>query len=64
MAWFFTGCGMIPVDRDGGRGGVAALMTGRRVLEDGHMFGIYLEGTRSPDGRLRTGAVRVSLGSR
>ncbi|MYV62200.1 1-acyl-sn-glycerol-3-phosphate acyltransferase, partial [Streptomyces sp. SID4931] len=24
MAWFFTGCGMIPVDRDGGRGGVAA----------------------------------------
>lgn len=34
MAWFFTGCGMIPVDRDGGRGGVAALMTGRRVLEE------------------------------
>ncbi len=32
MAWFFTGVGMIPVDRDGGRGGVAALMTGRRVL--------------------------------
>ena len=30
MAWFFTGVGMIPVDRDGGRGGVAALMTGRR----------------------------------
>ena len=28
MAWFFTGVGMIPVDRDGGRGGVAALMTG------------------------------------
>src|SRR5690606_39787356 len=27
MAWFFTGVGMIPVDRDGGRGGVAALMT-------------------------------------
>ena len=26
MAWFFTGVGMIPVDRDGGRGGVAALM--------------------------------------
>lgn len=52
MAWFFTGCGMIPVDRDGGRGGVAALMTGRRVLEEGKVFSIYPEGTRSPDGRL------------
>ncbi|NLU66290.1 lysophospholipid acyltransferase family protein [Streptomyces sp. HNM0574] len=64
MAWFFTGSGMIPVDRDGGRGGVAALMTGRRVLEEGHMFGIYPEGTRSPDGRLyrgRTGIARLAL---
>lgn len=64
MAWFFTGVGMIPVDRDGGRGGVAALMTGRRVLEDGRMFGIYPEGTRSPDGRLyrgRTGIARLTL---
>ena len=32
MAWFFTGVGMVPVDRDGGHGGVAALMTGRRIL--------------------------------
>ncbi|MFI6349633.1 lysophospholipid acyltransferase family protein [Streptomyces sp. NPDC050560] len=64
MAWFFTGVGMIPVDRDGGRGGVAALMTGRRVLEDGQVFGIYPEGTRSPDGRLyrgRTGCARLTL---
>ncbi len=64
MAWFFTGVGMIPVDRDGGRGGVAALMTGRRVLERGNMFGIYPEGTRSPDGRLyrgRTGIARLTL---
>lgn len=64
MAWFFTGVGMIPVDRDGGRGGVAALMTGRRVLEEGRMFGIYPEGTRSPDGRLyrgRTGIARLTL---
>lgn len=48
MAWFFTGVGMIPVDRDGANGGVAALMTGRRVLEEGQVFGIYPEGTRSP----------------
>ncbi len=64
MAWFFTAVGMIPVDRDGGQGGVAALMTGRRVLEEGKVFGIYPEGTRSPDGRLyrgRTGIARLTL---
>ncbi|MGP3969157.1 lysophospholipid acyltransferase family protein [Streptomyces sp. 6N223] len=64
MAWFFTAVGMIPVDRDGGHGGVAALMTGRRVLEEGQVFGIYPEGTRSPDGRLyrgRTGIARLTL---
>ncbi|MFI9024891.1 lysophospholipid acyltransferase family protein [Streptomyces sp. NPDC053560] len=64
MAWFFTTAGMIPVDRDGGHGGVAALMTGRRVLEEGKLFGIYPEGTRSPDGRLyrgRTGIARLTL---
>ncbi|MEU6402817.1 lysophospholipid acyltransferase family protein [Streptomyces sp. NPDC046985] len=64
MAWFFTGVGMVPVDRDGGRGGVAALMTGRRILEENKIFGIYPEGTRSPDGRLyrgRTGIARLTL---
>lgn len=64
MAWLFTGVGMIPVDRDGSHGGVAALMTGRRVLEEGQVFGIYPEGTRSPDGRLyrgRTGIARLAL---
>ncbi|MYV55788.1 lysophospholipid acyltransferase family protein [Streptomyces sp. SID3212] len=64
MAWFFTGVGMIPVDRDGGHGGVAALMTGRRLLDEGKIFGIYPEGTRSPDGRLyrgRTGIARLTL---
>ncbi|MEV5507166.1 lysophospholipid acyltransferase family protein [Streptomyces orinoci] len=64
MAWFFGSSGMIPVDRDGGHGGVAALMTGRRVLEEGKVFAIYPEGTRSPDGRLyrgRTGVARLAL---
>ncbi|WP_419993502.1 lysophospholipid acyltransferase family protein [Streptomyces boninensis] len=65
MAWFFGEIGgMIPVDRDGGHGGVAALMTGRRILEEGKVFGIYPEGTRSPDGRLyrgRTGVSRLAL---
>lgn len=64
MAWFFTAVGMVPVDRDGGHGGVAALMTGKRILEEGRVFGIYPEGTRSPDGRLyrgRTGIARLAL---
>ncbi|MBU7599925.1 1-acyl-sn-glycerol-3-phosphate acyltransferase [Streptomyces sp. P38-E01] len=64
MAWFFTGVGMVPVDRDGSHGGVAALMTGRRILEEGRVFAIYPEGTRSPDGRLyrgRTGIARMAL---
>lgn len=64
MAWFFSGVGMIPVNRDGGHGGVAALMTGRQVLEEGKVFSIYPEGTRSPDGRLyrgRTGIARLTL---
>jgi 1-acyl-sn-glycerol-3-phosphate acyltransferase len=64
MATWFTAMGMIPVDRDGGHGGVAALMTGRRLLEEGKVFGIYPEGTRSPDGRLyrgRTGVSRLAL---
>ncbi|MFC0598688.1 lysophospholipid acyltransferase family protein [Streptomyces palmae] len=64
MAWFFGAVGMVPVDRDGGHGGVAALMTGRRLLEEGKAFGIYPEGTRSPDGRLyrgRTGIARLTL---
>ncbi|WP_171172110.1 1-acyl-sn-glycerol-3-phosphate acyltransferase [Streptomyces sp. I05A-00742] len=64
MAWFFGASGMIPVDRDGGHGGVAALMTGRRVLDEGNIFAIYPEGTRSPDGRLyrgRTGIARLAL---
>ncbi|MEU3603155.1 lysophospholipid acyltransferase family protein [Streptomyces sp. NPDC006798] len=64
MAWFFTGVGMVPVDRDGANGGVAALNTGRRLLEQGKVFGIYPEGTRSPDGRLyrgRPGIARLTL---
>jgi 1-acyl-sn-glycerol-3-phosphate acyltransferase len=36
------------------------------VLEEGHLFGIYPEGTRSPDGRLyrgKTGVARLALES-
>jgi 1-acyl-sn-glycerol-3-phosphate acyltransferase len=61
---FFVGTGCIPVDRSGGRAAQAAIETGMRVLRDGNLFGIYPEGTRSPDGRLyrgKTGVARMAL---
>jgi 1-acyl-sn-glycerol-3-phosphate acyltransferase len=63
---FFVGTGTIPVDRSGGRAAQAAIGTGLRVLREGHLFGIYPEGTRSPDGRLyrgKTGVARLALES-
>ena len=66
VAGFMRGVGTIPVDRSGGRAGEAALRTGLRRLEAGDLFGIYPEGTRSPDGRLyrgKTGVARLALKS-
>jgi 1-acyl-sn-glycerol-3-phosphate acyltransferase len=63
---FFVGTGTIPVDRSGGRAAQAAIGTGLRVLREGRIFGIYPEGTRSPDGRLyrgKTGVARLALES-
>jgi 1-acyl-sn-glycerol-3-phosphate acyltransferase len=63
---FFVGAGTIPVDRSGGRAAQAAMDTGLRILRDGGLFGIYPEGTRSPDGRLyrgKTGVARIALES-
>ncbi|WP_432082613.1 lysophospholipid acyltransferase family protein [Streptomyces sp. WAC 04229] len=55
-AAFFKGVGQLPVDRSGVRGaGEAAIRSGIEVLERGELFGIYPEGTRSPDGRLYRG---------
>ncbi len=55
-AAFFKGVGQLPVDRSGARGaGEAAVRSGIDVLERGELFGIYPEGTRSPDGRLYRG---------
>jgi 1-acyl-sn-glycerol-3-phosphate acyltransferase len=61
---FFSALGQIPVDRGGGAASERALRTGLRVLADGHLLGIYPEGTRSPDGRLykgKTGIARLAL---
>ncbi|MEU7055778.1 lysophospholipid acyltransferase family protein [Streptomyces sp. NPDC046197] len=55
-AAFFKGVGQLPVDRSGARGaGEAAVKSGIEVIERGELFGIYPEGTRSPDGRLYRG---------
>jgi 1-acyl-sn-glycerol-3-phosphate acyltransferase len=67
-AAFFKGVGQLPVDRSGARGaGAAAVNSGVAVLARGELFGIYPEGTRSPDGRLYRGKpgglARVALAS-
>lgn len=65
-AGFMRGVGTIPVDRAGGRASEGALRTGMSVLDDGGLFGIYPEGTRSPDGRLyrgKTGVARLAIES-
>lgn len=63
-AWFFRAVGQIPIKREGGSASERALASAREVLRGGHLFGIYPEGTRSPDGRLyrgKTGVARLAL---
>ncbi|REF31425.1 lysophospholipid acyltransferase family protein [Calidifontibacter indicus] len=63
-AAFFRGVGQIPIDRSGGAASSGALQSGLSVLRKGEFFGIYPEGTRSPDGRLykgKTGVARLAL---
>lgn len=63
---FMKAVGTIPVDRSGGKASEAALQAGLDRLGAGELFGIYPEGTRSPDGRLyrgKTGVARLSLES-
>ncbi len=63
-AWFFRAAGQIPIRRDGGSASAGALVAARGVLDAGGLFGIYPEGTRSPDGRLyrgHTGVARLAL---
>jgi 1-acyl-sn-glycerol-3-phosphate acyltransferase len=63
---FFTGLGVIPVDRGGGEASERAIRTSLRVLAAGNVLGIYPEGTRSPDGRLyrgKTGVARLAVES-
>jgi 1-acyl-sn-glycerol-3-phosphate acyltransferase len=57
---FFTGFGAVPVERGNGRAALAALETAEQIIQRGHLFGIYPEGTRSPDGRLHRGRIGVA----
>jgi 1-acyl-sn-glycerol-3-phosphate acyltransferase len=63
---FFSAAGQVPIDRSSASAAQAALDTGVRLLAEGHLLGIYPEGTRSPDGRLykgKTGVARLALES-
>lgn len=63
---FMKAVGTIPVDRGGGKASQAAMKAGLERLGGGGLFGIYPEGTRSPDGRLyrgKTGVARLALES-
>lgn len=62
--WLFPALGMIPIDRRGGDHAKAALDAARAVLEQGGLFAIYPEGTRSRSGKLyrgHTGAARLAV---
>ncbi len=63
-AWFFRGVGQIPIRREGGSASERALASATEVLEQGQVFGIYPEGTRTRDGHLHrghTGVARLAL---
>jgi 1-acyl-sn-glycerol-3-phosphate acyltransferase len=62
--WFHTTARTIPVDRNDPRAAAGSLDLAEAVLNRGDAFGVYPEGTRSPDGRLhrgRTGVARMAL---
>jgi 1-acyl-sn-glycerol-3-phosphate acyltransferase len=63
-AWFFRAVGQIPIRREGGSAAEGALAAATEVLEQGGVFGIYPEGTRTRDGYLHrghTGVARLAL---
>jgi 1-acyl-sn-glycerol-3-phosphate acyltransferase len=64
MKTLLRSLGAIEVNRDGGRAALTALDSAIPALKAGDLVGVYVEGTRSPDGRLyrgRTGAARLAF---
>ncbi|MCW2758313.1 MAG: 1-acyl-sn-glycerol-3-phosphate acyltransferase [Nocardioidaceae bacterium] len=61
---FFYGAGQVPIDRGGANAAAGALSAAKKVLDEGELFGIFPEGTRSHDGKLyrgKTGVARLAL---
>lgn len=61
LGWLFRGLGAFPVLR--GSGGADALAEAYRILDDNGIVGVFIEGTRSKDGRLqrpKTGAAMLA----
>ncbi len=64
---FFSGAGQVPIDRSGASAAEGALSSAKRILDEGELFGIFPEGTRSHDGKLyrgKTGVARLALETR
>ncbi len=64
LRWFYSATGQVPVDRRGADASAPALMAAKTVLQQGNVWAVYPEGTRSPDGRLykgKTGVARVAI---
>ncbi len=60
--WLFKQWGAIPLRR--GTGDKGAVEKAQEKIREGHLFGIYPEGTRSQDGRLykgHTGVARIAM---
>jgi 1-acyl-sn-glycerol-3-phosphate acyltransferase len=56
---YLRGTNQLPVDRAGPRAAQDMLEAALERLRSGELFGIYPEGTRSPDGRLYRGRIGV-----
>jgi 1-acyl-sn-glycerol-3-phosphate acyltransferase len=55
FALYMRATNQLQIDRGAGRAAQATLEAALKRLQDGELFGIYPEGTRSPDGRLYRG---------
>ena len=61
MGVYLKATGQLPVDREGARAAQAMLEGALALLQDGELFGIYPEGTRSPDGLVVPGPAGCGL---
>ncbi|GLX01876.1 lysophospholipid acyltransferase family protein [Microtetraspora sp. NBRC 16547] len=59
-ATFMRSTGNLSIDRESAGAAQAMLDAAAEVLKAGELFGIYPEGTRSPDGRLYKGKIGVA----